>query len=61
MKYSTKRDHPVGGRKVTASISSDSLNRKLTAGYKAMAEEDRRTAENRLGSGRESIDLAESP
>jgi hypothetical protein len=61
MKYRTKRDRPVGGRKVAASIVSDNLNRELAAGHKAMAEDDRRTAEDRLGSGREIIDLAESP
>ena len=61
MKYSTKGDRPAGCRKVTASIASDNLNWELAAGYKAMAEEDRRTAEVRLGSDSEFLDLTESP
>jgi len=34
----------------------EQLNRELAAGYKAMAEEDRRTAENNLRSGSETCD-----
>lgn len=61
MKHSTKRNLPARCRKVAASIASDNLNRELAAGYKAMVEEDRRTAEDLLGSGSEFLDLAESP
>ncbi|MBN2464890.1 hypothetical protein JXD38_04625 [candidate division WOR-3 bacterium] len=61
MKHSTKRDSPAGCGKVTASIASDNLNRELATGYKAMVDEDRRTAEDGLGSGIEFLDLAESP
>ena len=34
----------------------DRLNQELAAGYKAMADEDRRTAEERLRSGSETLD-----
>lgn len=48
-------------QKLTLAIASDRLHPKLVAGYKAMAKEDRETAEDRVRSGSENLDPADPP